>query len=70
MMTIAPAPADLRAELARLGLPHYIVAARVGIHPSRFSRFLWGRERMSAGLAKRLLQVIAEERKAREQIAE
>jgi len=69
-MTITPAPADLRAELARLGLLHYIVAARVGIHPSRFSRFLWGRERMSARLVERLLQVMQEERKAREQIAE
>jgi hypothetical protein len=71
MMRIdAMAPEDYRAELARLGLPHYIAAARVGLHPSRLSAVLWGRERMSPSLAERLLQVIAEERKARERIAQ
>jgi len=70
MITFTPTPADFRAEIARLGLPHYIVAARVGIHPSRFSRFLWGREVMSRRLADRLIEVIQEEKKARERIAE
>jgi hypothetical protein len=57
------APEDFRAELARLGLPHYIAAARVGLHPSRLSAVLWRRERLSGTLADRLWQVIQEERR-------
>ena len=30
---------DLRAEIARSGLPCYIVGARVGVYPNKLSRF-------------------------------
>ncbi len=66
MSNVALRPADFRAELARLGLLHYIAAARVGIHPSRLSAVLWGREPMPTGLAQRLLEVIGEERALQE----
>ena len=59
------APEDFRAELARLGLPHYVAAARVGLHPSRLAAVLWRRERLSPKLAERLWAVIQEERVAR-----
>ena len=63
----APGPPDFRAELARLGLPHYVAAARVGVHPTRFSRFLWGRERMPSGFVQRLREIIEEERRRLDQ---
>jgi len=57
--------ADLRAELARVGLPRYVAAARVGIHPSRLSAILWERETLPRKLAARLWAIIEEERAAR-----
>ena len=64
------APEDFRAEFARLGLPHYIVAARVGLHPSRLAAVLWRKERLSPKLAKKLCQVLEEERARRQDAAE
>jgi len=57
---------DLRAELARLGLPRYVAAARVGVHPSRLSAVLWERETLPRKLAQRLWAMIQEERARRE----
>jgi len=63
------APEDFRAELARLGIPHYIAAAKVGLHPSRLAAVLWRRERLSPRLAERLCEIIEEERAARQEAA-
>jgi len=63
------APEDFRAELARLGIAHYIAAARVGLHPSRLAAVLWRRERLSPKLAERLCSFIEEERAARQEAA-
>ena len=57
------APEDFRAEIARVGLPHYVVAARLPIHPTRFSRWLWGHERMPDSAKERLAEVLEEERR-------
>lgn len=64
------APEDFRAELARLGIAHYIAAARVGLHPSRLAAVLWRRERLSPKLAERLCSFIEEERAARQEAAQ
>ena len=56
-------PADWRAEIARLGVPHYLIAAQLPVHPTRFSRWLWGRERMPASARRRLAEVLEQERK-------
>jgi hypothetical protein len=61
------APEDFRAELARLGLPHYVAAARMPIHPTQLSRWLWGRDPMPASAKRRLAQVLEEERVARQE---
>jgi hypothetical protein len=57
--------ADLRAELARLNLPRYVIAARAGVHPSKLGAVLSERDRLSPGLAEAVLKVISEERSAR-----
>lgn len=57
--------ADLRAELARVGLPRYVAAARIGVHPSRLSAVLWERETLPQKLAQRLWAVIEDERDRR-----
>lgn len=56
------APEDWRAEIARLGLPAYRIAALMPVHPTRFSRWLWGREPMPASAKRRLAQVLEGER--------
>ena len=55
-------PRDFRAEIARLGVPKYVIAAQLPVHPTRFSRWLWGRERMSANAKRRLGEVLEAER--------
>lgn len=60
------APEDWRAEIARLGVPAYRIAALIPVHPTRFSRWLWGRERMPSRAKWRLAQVLEEERVARQ----
>ena len=56
------APEDFRAEIARAGLHHYVVAARLPVHPTRFSRWLWGRERMPVSAKRRLAEVLEQKR--------
>lgn len=58
-------PADLRAELARLNVPRYVIAAKAGVHPSRLGAILSERARLSRSLAEAVWKVIAEERAAR-----
>jgi hypothetical protein len=69
MNTDAMAPEDWRAEIARLGLPHYIIAARMPIHPTQLSRWLWGREPMPITAKRRLAHVLEKERAARQEAA-
>ena len=54
--------ADLRAEIARLGLPMYQVAARLPIHPAQLSRWLNGHDAIPGRAAERILEVLREER--------
>jgi hypothetical protein len=51
---------DFRAELARLGLPRYIAAARVGVHPVTLSGMLWERMPLTARVRKALWELIEE----------
>jgi len=53
-----PTPPDLRAAIARSGLPAYIVGARVGIHPNRLSRILHGHDPLPDDLAYAILNVV------------
>ena len=53
--------ADLKAELARHGVPRYVLAARVRLHPVRLGRLLNGRLTLTPALAQRLMMAIAEE---------
>jgi hypothetical protein len=46
-----PTAPDLRAAIARSGMPAYIIGARVGIHPNRLSRILHGHDRLPEDLA-------------------
>ena len=62
MLIATTDPADLRAEIARVGLPRYQVAARLPIHPAQLSRWLNGHEPIPPRAAERILQVLAEER--------
>ncbi len=55
------APDDFRAEIARLGVPKYVIAAQLPVHPTRFSRWLWGRETMPASAKQRLADVLEDE---------
>lgn len=57
--------ADLRAELARLNVPRYIIAAKAGVHPSRLSAVLCERDKLPRRLAKAVWNAIAEERASR-----
>ncbi len=50
--------ADLRAEVARSGLPHYIVGAMVRIHPVTLSKILRGRIALSDKVAHRVLEAL------------
>lgn len=54
-------PGDYRAEIARLGVPKYVIAAQLPVHPTRFSRWLWGREPMPSSAKQRLAHVLKEE---------
>jgi plasmid maintenance system antidote protein VapI len=53
--------ADVRAAIARDKLKLYLVAARVGVHPSRLSLIVNGRAPLTPELAQRLALAIAEE---------
>ena len=49
---------DFRTELYRLKLPIYVVAAEVGLHPSRLSIYLNGKLAMPDDLVERLTAVL------------
>ena len=49
---------DFRTELYRLRLPIYVVAAEVGLHPSRLSLYLNGKLPMPDDLVERLTAVL------------
>ena len=54
-----PTAGDLRAALARAGVPLYRVAAVVELHPSRLSGYMNGRTPVTAAIAERVLAAIA-----------
>lgn len=67
MQTITAA--DLRAERARRGVPLYILAARVRLHPVRLGRVMSGRLTLTPQLAERILRAISAEDASASRIA-
>ncbi len=55
-------PEDIRADLARLRLPLYQLAALVRVHPGRLSPMLYGRAPLPARIAERIADVLADVR--------
>jgi plasmid maintenance system antidote protein VapI len=55
-----PDPRELRARCAWAGLPLYVLAGRVRVHPVRLGRLLRGREALRPELAERIARAIAE----------
>ena len=53
---------DFKAELTRLGLLTYQVAAEIGLHPSHLSGYLNDKLPMRDSLASKLHAIIARER--------
>ncbi len=51
---------DFRTELYRRRLPIYVVAAEVGLHPSRLSLYLNGRLPMPDEIGERLTAILKE----------
>jgi plasmid maintenance system antidote protein VapI len=49
---------DYRAEIARLQINRYVLAARVGVHPSRLGQMLNGRVPMPEHVAVRLSEAL------------
>jgi len=60
MLKHAPTADDLRAALSYHRKPIYIVAAAVGVHPVRLSKFLNGRLPLKPDLAERIRRAIDE----------
>ena len=63
-LTEAP-PMDLRAELARLQIPRYVVAGRAGIDPAKLGHLINGTRQLTIELSERIrsaLNAIALER--------
>lgn len=52
---------DLRAAVARAGIPAYVVGARCRINPIKLSRLLRGHEPITADIAARILHAVAQE---------
>jgi len=61
MHSEARTAADLRAKLARLRVPVYVVAARVRIHPVRLGQLLNERITLTPAMAARIESAIAAE---------
>ena len=59
---------DLRAELYRLRLPLYKVAAEVNVHPSRLSLYLNGRLPMPPELKASLESIVSKHSRNQESI--
>lgn len=49
---------DLRAAIARSGIPGYVIGGRARVNPIRLSRILRGHVRITDDLASRLLLAI------------
>ncbi len=58
-------PIDIRADLVRYDIPLYVVAADVGVNPSRLGAMLRGRLPLRPELADRVRQAIERRRSAR-----
>ena len=56
-------PADLRAALARVQLPIYVLAGRVRIHPTRLAAMLRGKVPIPPDITDRILAAVREETK-------
>ncbi len=54
-------PADLRAALARVQLPIYVLAGRVRIHPTRLAAMWRGKIPIPPNIADRILAAVREE---------
>jgi len=52
---------DIRAAIARCGIPAYIVAARARIHPMKLSRLSRGHDPITPAVASRILLAISQE---------
>lgn len=52
---------DLRAAIARSGVPGYIIGARARINPVRLSRILRGHVRITPDIAGRILLAVQQE---------
>jgi hypothetical protein len=60
MTTRAVDPADLRAQIARLQVPLYRLAATIGVHPGRLGQMLNERLPMPADVVARIREALAE----------
>ena len=60
-----PTADDLRALLARLKVPAYVVAARIRLHPVHLSRLLHGHVPLRSDMAQRIAAGIENESQAR-----
>jgi UDP-N-acetylglucosamine enolpyruvyl transferase len=64
MMTLAPSKVsaeDLRAAIARSGIPAYVNAGRARVNPIRLSRIMRGHVRITDALASRILLAVEQE---------
>ena len=52
---------DLRAAIARSGIPGYVIGGKAKINPIRLSRLLRGHVRITDDIAARILLAIKEE---------
>ena len=52
---------DLRAAIARSGIPGYIIGARARVNPIRLSRILRGHVRITDEIAARILLAVDQE---------
>lgn len=52
---------DLRAAIARSGIPGYVIGARARINPIRLSRILRGHVSITDGIASRILLAVEQE---------
>ena len=52
---------DLRAAIARSGIPGYVIGARARINPIRLSRILRGHIRITDDIAARIILAVEQE---------
>ncbi len=55
---------DLRAAIARSGIPAYVIGARARVNPIKLSRLVRGHDPITSNLAVRLLHAIQQEETA------